>query len=367
MNILVTGTAGFIGSSLALKAAERGHDITGIDNINSYYDIDLKYGRLARAGFDKKSVQDGAAVQSALYKNYTFAKTDLRDMDALDRLFDHGGFDCVINLAAQAGVRYSLENPQAYIESNISGFLNILECCRKYKTKHLVYASSSSVYGLNAKAPFSPSDPADHPVSLYAATKRSNELMAHAYAHLFAIPVTGLRFFTVYGPWGRPDMAYYKFSKAIMENRPIEVYNNGEMLRDFTYIDDIIEGILLTLDHIPGPHPLDPRMPRGDRSSAPFVIYNLGNNAPIRLSDFIDTLEKALGKKADKKYLPMQDGDVPATHADIQTTGRDLGWKPRTGIAEGLARFAEWFCGYYKNGLSENNEKNSDYRCDLKI
>jgi UDP-glucuronate 4-epimerase len=354
VNILITGSAGFIGSSLARKAAELGHAVTGMDNINSYYDVELKYSRLSLSGFEKNSIQDGLTVQSTRYRNYRFVKTDLRDSGALDKLFSEGAFDCVINLAAQAGVRFSIENPHAYIESNISGFLNILECCRKFKTKHLVYASSSSVYGLDAKAPFSPAEPADHPVSLYAATKRSNELMAHSYAHLFNIPVTGLRFFTVYGPWGRPDMAYYKFSKAIMENNPIDVYNNGNMFRDFTYIDDIVEGILRALDHIPAPDPLfNPASSRGDRSSAPFVIYNLGNDSPVELNRFIEILEKALGKKAGKNYLPMQDGDVTATHADIQSAVRDLGWKPRTGIAEGLANFAEWFREYYKQAIKK--------------
>jgi UDP-glucuronate 4-epimerase len=344
MKILVTGTAGFIGFFLVKRLISLGHSVIGIDNINDYYDVNLKYRRLFHTGIQREDVQYGKKIKSGTLAGYSFIKLDLTDSEKLSSLCVQEQFDCICNLAAQAGVRYSLENPRAYIDSNICGFLNILEACRLYPVKHLVFASSSSVYGMNEKIPFSVTDTADHPVSLYAATKRSNELLAHTYSHLFNIPATGLRFFTVYGPWGRPDMAYYKFAQAIFQNKPIEIYNNGDMLRDFTYIDDIIEGIISAIEHIPQPNPrYNALAPVPSRSSAPFVIYNLGNNRPEKLTDFIKILEKCLGKEADKVYLGMQAGDVTVTMADIDDTRNDLGWEPKTSITEGLQLFAEWF------------------------
>jgi UDP-glucuronate 4-epimerase len=351
MKILVTGTAGFIGFHLAEKLSALGHSVTGIDNINDYYDTSLKEARLARSGIAAGSIKEGLKLPSGKFENYFFVKTDLNDRAAIFSLFENEGFDCVIHLAAQAGVRYSLENPRAYIESNISGFLNILEACRNGRVKHLVFASSSSVYGLNQKVPFAVTDTADHPASLYAATKRSNELMAHTYAHLYRLPVTGLRFFTVYGPWGRPDMAYFKFADAILRNKPIEIYNNGNMERDFTYIDDIVEGIVAALLRIPPENPgFDFRSPLPSRSSAPFVLYNLGNNHPENLLFFIETLENALGRKAEKIFLPMQAGDLPLTAADIDDVGKDLRWEPKYSVAEGLKLFVEWFRAYHAKG-----------------
>ena len=333
MKILVTGAAGFIGFHLAEKLASLGHTVIGMDNINDYYDTGLKYSRLLRCGIQKEKIQPGQKIYSESLPGYSFVKLDLNDFEGLSSLFAHEGFDCVCNIAAQAGVRYSLDNPRAYIDSNISGFLNILEACRHNSIRHLVFASSSSVYGLNEKTPFSTRDTVELPASLYAATKRSNELMAHVYSHLYGIPATGLRFFTVYGPWGRPDMAYYKFAKAIMGNTPIEVYNNGNMLRDFTYIDDIIEGIILAINQIP-------------RCSPPLALYNLGNNKPVPLMDFIEILETTLGKKAEKIYLGMQAGDLPVTFADIELTQQELGWNPVTSIKDGLEKFGEWFASY---------------------
>jgi len=337
MKILVTGAAGFIGFYLAEKLVSLGHSVTGVDNINDYYDVNLKYARLLHSGIQQEEIEYGKKVKSASLSDYFFVKLDITDRERLSSLFAEENFDCVCNLAAQAGVRYSLENPYAYAESNIIGFLNILESCRLYAIRRLVFASSSSVYGMNEKVPFSVADTADHPISLYAATKRSNELMAYTYSHLFGIPSTGLRFFTVYGPWGRPDMAYYKFARAILNNKPIEVYNNGNMLRDFTYIDDIVEGIVAAINHIPS------------QSSAPFALYNLGNNRPEKLTDFIEALENALGRKAEKVYRGMQPGDVPVTMADIDVTRNELGWEPKTSIAEGLKLFADWFLSYGKN------------------
>jgi UDP-glucuronate 4-epimerase len=351
MNILVTGAAGFIGFYLAEKLLSLGHSVTGIDNLNDYYDVNLKKARLHNCGIQEE-INYGKKIKSSTLSNYTFIKLDLTDREKLFELFAEEHFDYAVNLAAQAGVRYSLENPYAYIDSNISGFINILEACRAYPVKHLVFASSSSVYGLNEKVPFSTSDNADHPVSLYAATKRSNELMAHTYSHLFGIPVTGLRFFTVYGPWGRPDMAYYKFALSIFENKPIEIYNNGDMLRDFTYIDDIITGVVAALAHIPKNNPdFDARNPEPSKSSAPYAIYNLGNNRPEKLMDFIAALEGALGKKAQKVFKGMQAGDVPATMADIEDIRACLGWEPKTTIACGLKQFADWFFSYHKANL----------------
>jgi UDP-glucuronate 4-epimerase len=350
VKILVTGAAGFIGFYLVKKLDALEHSVIGIDNINDYYDVNLKYARLSHSGIAQEKIQYGTKVKSTALSCYSFVKLDLTDYEKLLEFFAKEQFDCVCSLAAQAGVRYSLDNPRAYIDSNICGFFNILEACRTHAVRHFVFASSSSVYGLNEKIPFSAADTADHPISLYAATKRSNELMAHAYSHLFNIPVTGLRFFTVYGPWGRPDMAYFKFARAIFENKPVEIYNNGNMLRDFTYIDDVIEGIMAAINHIPAGNPaFNAREPVPSLSSAPFVLYNLGNNHPEKLTDFIETLENALGKKAGKVYLEMQAGDVPVTMADIENTRRDLGWQPKTSISEGLQLFAEWFCAYNQN------------------
>jgi UDP-glucuronate 4-epimerase len=331
MKILVTGTAGFIGFYLAEKLSSLGHTVTGIDNINDYYDTALKYARLKHSGICVELIKEGIKQPSEHYEHYYFIKMDLLDRKRLFTLFDHEQFDCVVNLAAQAGVRYSLENPYVYIESNIHGFLNILEACRTHSIKHLVFASSSSVYGLNEKTPFSISDKTDQPASLYAATKKSNELLAHSYSHLYQLPVTGLRFFTVYGPWGRPDMAPFLFTKAILEDKPIKVFNNGNMKRDFTYIDDIIEGTVRVINCAP---PLPP---------AAYKIYNIGYGKPVDLMSFIETIEHCTGKKAKKKELPMQAGDVPITWADIHELEADTGYRPKTGIEEGVQKFVEWY------------------------
>ena len=332
MKILVTGAAGFIGFYLAQKLVSLGHSVSGIDNINDYYDVNLKYARLNHSGIKREEIEYGKKVKSASLPEYCFIKLDLTDREKLSALFAEEKFDCVCNLAAQAGVRYSLENPYAYTDSNICGFLNILEACRVHSIQHLVFASSSSVYGLNEKVPFSVTDTTDRPASLYAATKKANELMAYAYSHLYTIPVTGLRFFTVYGPWGRPDMAYFKFALSIMKNKPIEIYNNGNMLRDFTYIDDIIEGTVAAINRVP---------------PNKFALYNLGNNKPEKLTHFVEVLENALERKAEKVYLGMQPGDVPVTMADIDVTRNELGWEPKTSIDDGLNLFAKWFLPYY--------------------
>jgi len=331
--ILVTGAAGFIGFHLVRRLLCNGHNVTGFDNLNDYYDVSLKKDRLTvLKGLD----------------GFAFVRGGLEDRSLVERLFETGQFDTVINLGAQAGVRYSLQNPHLYIDSNISGFMNILEGCRRTSVKHLVYASSSSVYGANATVPFSEHHPADHPVSLYAATKRSNELMAHTYAHLFGLPTTGLRFFTVYGPWGRPDMAYFTFTKAILEGRPIDVFNNGRMRRDFTYIDDIIEGIVRVMDHIPAvDSSWSAERPDPATSSAPYRVYNIGNNQPVELGRFIEVLEESLGKKAEKNLLPMQPGDVPVTYADVTDLADAVGFSPDTSIEDGIARFVDWYREYY--------------------
>jgi UDP-glucuronate 4-epimerase len=333
MRILVTGAAGFIGYHLSRRLLGRGNEVVGLDNLNDYYDVKLKLARLAQL--------EGR-------EGFTFLRLDLADREGMARIFSENHFDVVVNLAAQAGVRYSLENPHAYIDSNIVGFTNVLEGCRHGNVKHLVYASSSSVYGANTQMPFSVHHNVDHPVSLYAATKKSNELMAHSYASLYGLPVTGLRFFTVYGPWGRPDMAYFIFTKAILEGTAIDVFNQGKMERDFTYIDDIIEGVVRVVDRIPqaniswsGTNP-DP-----GTSYAPYRIYNIGNNNPVQLLHFIETLEKHLGRAADKNYLPLQPGDVLATCADVDNLMSDVGFKPATSIDEGIGRFVEWYGSYY--------------------
>ncbi len=335
-NIFVTGAAGFIGFFLCSRLLEDGHNIIGVDNMNDYYDVNLKLDRLAI--LQKNS-------------NFNFYKKDISDLQAVEQIFTETGappFDAVINLAAQAGVRYSLKNPHSYVKSNIVGFTNILECCRHSKVKHLVFASSSSIYGMNEKIPFSVSDNVDHPVSLYAASKKANELMAHTYAHLYDLPCTGLRFFTVYGPWGRPDMAYFSFTKAIMENKPIDVYNFGRMKRDFTYIDDIIEGLVRIMDRIPVSNPKwDGTNPDPGSSYAPYKLYNIGNNNPVELIKFIDILENNIGKKAQKNMLPMQPGDVPITYADVDDLTKDVGFKPSIPLEVGLKKFVAWYRDYY--------------------
>lgn len=347
MKILITGTAGFIGFHLAKALLERGDEVVGIDNINDYYDVDLKYSRLSETGISREDINWNKLVQSSSFKNYQFVQLDLADRVNLERLFTEQKFDTVINLAAQAGVRYSLENPQAYIDANITGFINILECCRYHKIKHLVYASSSSVYGNNSKMPLSTSDSVDHPISLYAATKKSNELMAHTYSHLFGIPTTGLRFFTVYGPYGRPDMALFLFTKAILAGEPIQVFNNGEMKRDFTYVADIVGGITRVLDHPPLPDSINLEDPSVSKT-APYKIYNIGNSSPVLLMDFIEAIETKLGIKAKKEMLPMQPGDVPMTWADTTDLQADLNYRPDTPIKEGVGRFIDWYKSYYK-------------------
>ena len=345
MKILITGTAGFIGFHLANRLLERGDEVVGLDNINDYYDVNLKYGRLKEAGIEKDVIEYNKLVQSKKYPNYKFIKLNLEDKENLFKLFEKEKFDKVCNLAAQAGVRYSLTNPDAYIQSNIVGHMNILEAVRHHDVKALSYASSSSVYGLNKKQPFSTDDNVDHPISLYAATKKADELMSHTYSYLYNIPTTGLRFFTVYGPWGRPDMALFKFVKNILEDKPIDVYNYGNMQRDFTYIDDIVEGIVRVIDNPPKPNPNWDG--RASESIAPYKVYNIGNGSPVKLMDFIEAIEETLGKKAKKNLLPMQPGDVPSTWADTSDLERDLGYKPYTPVKEGIKKFVEWYRRFY--------------------
>ena len=348
MKILVTGTAGFIGFHLANRLLARGDEVVGLDNINDYYDVRVKYGRLKEAGIDEE-IEYNKLIDSNKYPNYKFIKLNLEDKENLDKLFENEKFDAVCNLAAQAGVRYSLTNPMAYMDSNIIGFMNILEGCRNFNVKNLSYASSSSVYGLNEKQPFSTHDSVDHPISLYAASKKSNELMAHTYSHLFGIQTTGLRFFTVYGPWGRPDMALFLFTKAIFEDKPIDVFNYGEMERDFTYIDDIVEGVIRVIDNPAKPNKnFDKKNPDPSTSSAPYKVYNIGNNAPVKLMDFITALEKKIGKTAKKNMLPIQPGDVPSTYADVTDLIEDLGYKPNTSIEEGISNFVDWYKEFFK-------------------
>jgi UDP-glucuronate 4-epimerase len=333
MKVLVTGSAGFIGFHLSKRILQAGNVVVGLDNMNDYYDVRLKEARLA---------------QLQEIKDFRFVKMSLEDREGTSGLFRTERFDCVVNMAAQAGVRYSLVNPYSYIDSNILGFLNILEGCRHNKVKHLVFASSSSVYGANTKMPFSVHHNVDHPVSLYAATKKANELMAHTYASLYGLPCTGLRFFTVYGPWGRPDMALFLFTKAILENRPIDVFNYGRMQRDFTYIDDIVEGVQRVMNRAPEPNPRwDSNSPDSATSYAPYKLYNIGNNNPVELK-YIEVLENCLGKKAQKNLLPLQPGDVPATYADVEDLTKDVGFKPSTPVEEGIRKFVEWYREYYR-------------------
>ena len=351
MKILVTGTAGFIGFHLAQKLLQRGDTVIGLDNINDYYDVNLKYARLNELGIDKNELEENKLISSKTYPNHKFVKANLEDAQTINELFETQKFDAVCNLAAQAGVRYSIENPHAYIQSNVVGFMNILEACRNYNVKNLSYASSSSVYGLNKSQPFKTSDHTDHPVSLYAATKKSNEMMAHTYSHLYNISTTGLRFFTVYGPYGRPDMAPMLFADAILNNRAIKVFNHGNMSRDFTYVDDIVDGIIKIIDN-PAKisNNYDPNNPSPDISSAPYRIYNIGNNSPVQLLDFIETLEESIGINAKKDFLPMQDGDVESTYADVKDLMRDFGYKPETNLKEGITHFVDWFKKFYQDG-----------------
>ncbi|NTW53979.1 MAG: NAD-dependent epimerase [Chlorobaculum sp.] len=348
MKILVTGAAGFIGFHLCERLASRGDEVVGIDNINDYYDQRVKYGRLAYSGIDESAIEYGKPVQSSKHPGYRFVKLNLEDKEGIDKLFRTEKFDALCNLAAQAGVRYSLTNPGAYVSSNIVGFANLLEAARHNNLANFCYASSSSVYGLNESQPFSVHDNVDHPLSLYAASKKSNELMAHTYSHLFRIPTTGLRFFTVYGPWGRPDMALFLFTKAALEGRPIDVFNYGNMQRDFTYIDDIVEGVVRVLDHPAQPNPdWSGADPDPGTSSAPYRVYNIGNNQPVSLMDYIGAVEKALGKTIEKNLLPMQPGDVPSTYADVSDLVNDLGYKPETTVQEGVDRFITWYREFF--------------------
>ncbi len=334
MKILVTGAAGFIGMTTSLRLLERGDEVVGLDNLNDYYDVRLKQDRLAR-------------LQA--HDRFRFVKLDVADRPGMEALFAAEGFDRVIHLAAQAGVRYSLQNPHAYVDSNLVGFMNVLEGCRHARVQHLVYASSSSVYGGNTRMPFSVHDSVDHPVSMYAATKKANELMAHTYSHLFGVPTTGLRFFTVYGPWGRPDMALFLFTRAILEGRPIDVFNHGRMQRDFTYVDDIAEGVVRVTDRIATPaSDYDALNPDPATSQAPYRVFNIGNHQPVPLMDFIACIEQALGREAIKNFLPLQDGDVPATYADVQALNDWTGFTPATPIQTGIGRFVDWYRAYYK-------------------
>lgn len=348
MRALVSGAAGFIGAAVCRRLIETGCDVVGLDNINDYYAPSLKFARLALLGIEERDVKWNVGIRSSLFPSFKFVRMNMHDVDSMHRLFEGSVFDVVINLGAQAGVRYSISNPRSYVESNLDGFINILEGCRHSKVGHLVYASSSSVYGLNGKVPFSEHDGVDHPVSLYAATKKSNEMMAHAYSQLYGLPVTGLRFFTVYGPWGRPDMSPYLFIDAILHDRPIKVFNNGDMLRDFTYIDDIVESVVRIAGIIPEANPSwDSHAPDPASSSAPYRIYNIGNQNPVRLMDYIACIERAVGHEAKKDFLPMQPGDVYQTFADSSALAQATGFRPAMSLQEGIDRTVAWFRDYY--------------------
>lgn len=349
MKYLVTGSAGFIGFHVVQHLLANGHEVLGLDNINSYYSQELKFARLAESGIAAEQVAPGVLVSSITEPNYRFIQLDLVDKPALLQLFETEKLDVVIHLAAQAGVRNSILHPEDYLHSNFAGFLNLLECCRFHPVQHLVFASSSSVYGSNTKMPFSTSDGVDHPISLYAASKKANELMAHSYSHLFNIPTTGLRFFTVYGPWGRPDMSYFLFADAIRKGESIQVFNGGQMKRDFTYIDDIVDGIIRVAEKPASPNlTYDPQHPDPSSSTAPYKIYNIGNSSPVPLLEFIGEIEKGLGQKAKMELLPMQPGDVVETHADISELERDLGYQAHTTVAQGVAQFTKWYSNFYK-------------------
>lgn len=340
MKVLVTGAAGFIGFYVAKRLLEKGHTVVGMDNINDYYDPELKFGRLNELGINRDlSEKFGVLTNSSSYNTFQFIRLDLTDREGLTSLFQQEKFDVVCHLAAQAGVRYSLENPESYVDSNLVGFVNILECCRHYSVDHLVYASSSSVYGMNEKIPFETTDNVDHPVSLYAATKKSNELMAHTYSHLYGLKTTGLRFFTVYGPWGRPDMAMFLFTKAIINGDEISVFNHGNLERDFTYIDDITEGVVLVIETKVG---------QEAQPENKYQLYNIGNSRSVRLMDFIESIEEVLGIRAKKKMLPMQPGDVERTWANVDALEADYGYKPNTPVRKGIAKFIDWYKQYYK-------------------
>jgi UDP-glucuronate 4-epimerase len=348
MKVLVTGAAGFVGFYTAMRLVKQGHTVVGLDSINDYYDVNLKYGRLQESGVTQSDIEYGVTVQSRLYPDYSFVQLKLEDKPALDAFFEREQFDAVCNLAAQAGVRYSLENPNAYIDSNIVGFMNVLEACRHNGVKNLSYASSSSVYGLNEQMPFSTSHGVNHPVSLYAATKKSNELMAHTYAHLYGIQCTGLRFFTVYGPWGRPDMAPFIFTKAALNGDTIKVFNNGKMKRDFTYIDDIVEGVVRVIESPSKTNnKWNGKQPDPSSSSAPYKIYNIGNSQPIELLTFIKAVESAAGVEIPKDFQPIQPGDVVATYADVSELENDMGYRPSTPVTEGMKRTVEWYKQFY--------------------
>jgi UDP-glucuronate 4-epimerase len=349
MKILVTGAAGFIGFHVVENLVAAGHEVVGLDIINDYYDVELKYGRLSVSGIQKNEIREKAIVQSNVHAKYRFVMADLADDEFLLQIFNNENFEAVINLAAQAGVRYSLSNPKAYMKSNFAGFFNILEACRQHPVKHLVYASSSSVYGLNDKMPFSEADPANHPISLYAASKKSNELMAHAYSHLFHIATTGLRFFTVYGPWGRPDMALFLFTKAIFAGLPIDVYNDGNMQRDFTYIDDIVAGIVRVMEQpAESSAGWDSADPDPSRSSAPYRVFNIGNSKPVKLMDFVRSIEKVAGIQAKINFKPLQMGDVLATWADTSALQSAVDYLPNTPVDMGVQKFVDWYKTFYK-------------------
>ena len=341
MRILVTGCAGFIGYHLTQKLIENGHNVMGIDNLNDYYDVRLKLDRLKELGIDSdNALHQNKTVASDSFKSFKFVRMSIEDRENLPQLFNHNHFDVVCNLAAQAGVRYSLENPEAYVDSNIVGFLNILECCKNHKIEHLVYASSSSVYGMNKKIPFTTTDSVDHPISLYAASKKSNELMAHTYSHLYGIRTTGLRFFTVYGPWGRPDMAMFLFTDAILKHKPIKVFNHGKLERDFTYIDDIVQGITQIVEN---------KYTSEYNTDIPYHLYNIGNSKSVKLLDFIEAIEDEIGLKASKEMMPMQPGDVEKTWADVSGLERDYNYRPNTPIKSGIRKFIAWYKTYYSN------------------
>ena len=350
MKVLVTGAAGFIGYHLVNQLIKTGFNVVGLDSINDYYHVSLKYDRLLQAGIAEECIEYNQPTTSTKMVGYSFIQLKLEEKENLEKLFLNQQFDIVVNLAAQAGVRYSITNPAAYIESNIVGFANLLECCRHNHIKHFVYASSSSVYGLNETIPFTTNQSVDHPISLYAATKKSNELMAHVYSHLYGLPTTGLRFFTVYGPWGRPDMAMFLFTKAIVEGQPIQVFNNGDMERDFTYIDDIVDGVIRVVNYPPaGNAEWSGVTPEPSSSRAPYQLYNIGNSAPVKLTKFIEAIENKLGKKAEKIMMPMQPGDVFKTYADVSALKTDLGYNPSTSVQDGVNNFIDWYLEYFNH------------------